>query len=79
MLSEALAPCDGANLARLVRAVGFSARRNLNRPPNPSEAGELLRAIDSIESEVGRLPSGDLSRWLRSLRRRIEDHLDPIP
>jgi len=75
MLTVAFVPCDGVTLARLVRAVGLSARRSLNRTPSAAEARELFRAFDSLESELRHRTSGDLSRWLENLRRRVEDHV----
>ncbi len=74
MLNETAATIDGVALARTVRAVAGQARRTLNRPANPTDTRELLRAVDSLERDLLDRPSGDLARWARNLRRRVETH-----
>jgi hypothetical protein len=74
MLSEDRSFDDGVLLARSVRALASLAGRTLSRPASPSEVGDLLEAIDRLEGEARVQSSKDLSRWLASLRKRVEDH-----
>lgn len=74
MLIDTLVPCDGVTLARSVRAIAAQARRTLKRPSDRGEARDLLAAISNLERDSLTRSSGDLSRWLASLRRRIELH-----
>jgi len=74
MLTELAAPSDGVSLARCVRSIAARAQRALRRPANPGEARDLIDAIHSIEEAAKALSSEDLSRWLASLRDRVESH-----
>ena len=73
-MMETLAPCDGVDLARIVRAVAAQSRRTFKRPANRDELRDLLRAVDSLEYDLHQRPLGELSRWVASLRRQIEAH-----
>ena len=74
MLTELVAPYDGASLARSVRSIAVRAQRTLKRPANPGEARDLLEAIVSLESAAKVRSYEDLGRWLSNLRRRVESH-----
>jgi hypothetical protein len=74
MLTELIAPFDGASLARSVRSVAVRAQRTLKRPANPDEARDLLEAIVTLENAAKARSYEDLGRWLSSLRRRVEAH-----
>jgi hypothetical protein len=74
MPTELVAPDDGVALARSVRAIATRAQRTLKRPANPGEARELLDEIDTLEHAAKARSSEELSRWVSSLRDRIESH-----
>jgi hypothetical protein len=66
---------DGVQLARSVRSLAIEARRVLGHPPNILEAQELLEHLDDLEEESRTRGSENLSNWLASLRKRLEDHV----
>ena len=78
MLTELIAPFDGVSLARSVRSIAARAQRTLKRPAHPGEARDLIDAILSLEHAAKARSSGDLARWLASLRNRIESHAGAV-
>ena len=74
MLNEESPAEDYVVLARSVRALAAQAQRVLSRPMTEKEANALLRAIDNLERQLEPGSFQPLSRWVASLRRRVEDH-----
>ena len=74
MLDEDKVVGDGMSLARSVRALAAQARRTLNDPADGPDARELLEKIDGLERLIDARSSEGLSRWVASLRRKVEDH-----
>jgi hypothetical protein len=66
---------DGVQLGRSVRSLAIEARRVLDQPTNILEVQQLLDFLDDLEEESRTLCSEDLSNWLASLRKRLEDHV----
>jgi hypothetical protein len=75
MISEYGSPADGVQLARSVRSLAIEARHVLSHATNILEAQELLGLLDELEEESRTRRSEELSSWLASLRRRLEDHV----
>ena len=64
---------DAETLAASVRSLATDAHRLLNRPDiDPLEFRTLTRRISALRRQVPGGPSGELARWLDSLRRRME-------
>jgi hypothetical protein len=74
-MDEGLSSPDGVAIARSVRDLAHRAHLTLVRTGDEAEARELFAAIERLERHLDPLKSGDLGRWLASLRRRVEARL----
>jgi hypothetical protein len=73
MSAEDFSMTEGMEFAKSLRGVAKKARNVLEFPDDESSAREVLQAIGELEDEARLRHSEDLTRWLVSLRRLVED------
>ncbi len=67
-----MSPFDGALVARSVRKLAREVHRSFASQTSESEVRDLFLALDDLESWIDFAPASDLSRWVSSLRTRLE-------
>jgi hypothetical protein len=66
---------DGVVFARSIRELARRAHARLQRPTSDREVQDLIDQIEDLELEVMAHGSEELSRWLASLRRIVEEQM----
>ena len=73
MIMEAVTEDSGLILAATVRTLARDAHRVVSAEPGAvEEASEVLERIDRLREQYGNRPQTPLTRWLESLRQRVE-------
>jgi hypothetical protein len=66
---------DGVVFARSIRNLARRAHEVLQRPTSDREIQDLLDQVEDLEQEASTQGSEELSRWLASLRKIVEEQV----
>jgi hypothetical protein len=66
---------DGVLFARSIRELARRAHEELQRPTSDRENQDLLDRIEDLEQVATAQGSEELSRWLASLRKIVEEQV----
>jgi hypothetical protein len=70
-----ISPQDGVAFARSIRLIARDARDRLQGSTSNEQFVDLLDRIEWLEEQARVRQSDDLTRWLSSLRKKVEDQV----